>query len=92
MEAETIEEEFFDNISEQQAIDMLAAIEAKSSHHITSDHMKGLHEIKKDHPGIKKRIIVCLEKSPRLADDGIEVLPYKIFVKKLWTGELFSPL
>ena len=70
--------------------DMLAAIEAKGSSKVTSDHMRGLREIKKDHPRLKKRIIVCLEKTPRLTEDGIEVLPYKIFSKKLWTGELFS--
>ena len=68
--------------------DMLAAVEAKGSSKITSDHMKGLREIKKDHPELKKRIVVCLEKNPRLTEDGIEILPYKIFVKKLWTGEL----
>ena len=70
--------------------DMLAAIEAKGSSKITSDHMKGLREIKKDHPKLKKRIIVCLEKTPRLTEDGIEILPHKIFVKKLWAGELVS--
>lgn len=70
--------------------DMLAVIEAKGSSKITSDHMKGLREIKKDHPKLKKRIIVCLEKTPRLTEDGIEILPYKVFVKKLWAGELAS--
>ena len=69
---------------------MLAAVEAKGSGRITSDHMKGLREIKKDHPKLKKRIIVCLEKNPRLTEDGIEILPYKVFVKKLWAEELFS--
>jgi len=70
--------------------DMLVAIEAKGSSKITSDHMKGLREIKKDQPKLKKRIIVCLEKTPRLTEDGIEILPYKVFVKKLWAGELVS--
>lgn len=68
--------------------DMLTAIEAKGSGKITSDHMKGLREIKKDHPKLKKRTIVCLEKTPRLTEDGIEILPYKVFVKKLWAGEV----
>ncbi len=70
--------------------DMLVAIEAKGSSKITSDHMKGLREIKKDHPKLKKRIVVCLEKTPRLTEDGIEILPYKVFIKKLWAGELIS--
>lgn len=67
---------------------MQIAIEAKASSKITSDHMKGLREIKKDQHGLKRRIIVSLEKIPRLTEDGIEVLPHEIFVKKLWAGEL----
>ena len=70
--------------------DMLVAIEAKGSSKITSDHLKGLREIKKDHPKLKKRIIVCLEKTPRLTEDGIEILPHKVFVKKLWANELIK--
>lgn len=68
--------------------DMKIAIEAKASSKITSDHMKGLREIKKDQPGLRRRIIVSLEKMPRLTEDGIEILPYEVFVKKLWAGAL----
>lgn len=70
--------------------DMDVAIEVKGSGKITSDHLKGLREIKKDHPRLKKRIVVCLEKTPRLTEDGIEILPYKVFVKKLWANKLIS--
>lgn len=70
--------------------DMLVAIEAKGSSKITSDHLKGLREIKKDHPKIQKRIVVCLEKTPRLTEDGIEILPYEVFIKKLWANELIK--
>ena len=74
----------------ERGIVACASYEAKGIGKITSDHMKGLREIKKDHPKLKKRIIVWLEKTPRLTEDDIEILPYKVFVKKLWAGELIS--
>ena len=37
---------------------------------------------------VKKKVLVCLEKEPRRLAQGIEVLPWKIFLEKLWAGEL----
>ena len=68
--------------------DMELAIEAKSSAKITSDHLHGLREIVKDHPKIKKRILVSLEKRARTTEDGIDILPYPLFVQRLWSGQL----
>lgn len=64
--------------------DMKIAIEAKSVEKVTSDHTKGLHQLKKDHPEIKTRILVCLEKKVRQTADGVLILPYKDFIRKLW--------
>lgn len=63
---------------------MEQAIETKASAHITADHLKGLRELKKDYPHIQKRWVVSLEKAPRLTEDGIEILPYTHFAKRLW--------
>jgi predicted AAA+ superfamily ATPase len=68
--------------------DMEIAIEAKSSDKVTSDHLKNLKELKKDFPKIKSRIVVSMEKQIRTTDDGITILPYQEFIKRLWGGEI----
>lgn len=70
--------------------DMEMAIEAKSSPKITSDHLRGLREIIKDHPRIKRRILVSLESRPRKTEDGIDIMPYSLFVQQLWANELIK--
>lgn len=68
---------------------MLTAIEVKSSSRIHSEHLKGLRELKVDHPNVKKRFVVCTESTARQTEDGIRILPYMDFCQKLWAGELF---
>ena len=41
-----------------------------------------------DHPGVGRRIVVCLEPRPRRTEDGIDILPAEVFVHRLWEGEL----
>ena len=66
--------------------DMEIAIEAKASPKITSDYLRNLREIIKDHPKLKRRIVVSLEERPRKTEDGIEILPYSVFTEALWSG------
>jgi predicted AAA+ superfamily ATPase len=68
--------------------DMEIAIEAKSATRITTNHLRGLQELLKDHREVKRRIVVCLESRPRKTQDGIEILPYALFAEQLWNGEL----
>ena len=70
--------------------DLECAIEAKASPKIGNDHLKGLRELKTEHPSVKRRIVVCLEKRTRLTSDGILILPVKEFTKRLWDGSLTS--
>ncbi len=70
--------------------DMELAIEAKSSTKITKDHLNGLRELVKDHPKVKRRVVVSLESRSRRTDDGIEIMPYKEFVQLLWSGKLIN--
>lgn len=67
----------------------LLACEAKASSRITSDHLRGLREFKKDFPKTKKALVVSLEESSRLTEDNILILSVQDFVKRLWDGELF---
>jgi predicted AAA+ superfamily ATPase len=68
--------------------DMELAIEAKSSNKIVSDHLYGLREIIKDHPKLKRRILVSLETRSRKTADGIEIMSYSDFTQMLWSGAL----
>ena len=70
--------------------DMELAIETKSSPRIHSDHLRGLREIIKDHPELKRRIVVSLEERARKTEDGIEILPYSVFIKQLWAGVIIK--
>jgi len=68
--------------------DMECAIEVKGTDRIKKDELKGLRELVKDHPAVKRRIIVSLVDVSRLADDGIEILNYQDFVRLLWSDGL----
>ncbi len=68
--------------------DMDVAIEAKATAKVHKDHLLGLRSLKDEFPEIKHRIVVCLEESRRLTDDGILILPFAEFVKELWLNNL----
>ena len=79
---------------------MEVAIEAKVSKRISFQDLKGLRELKKEYPSLKKRFVVCLEPQARIVmeskstvnqskTDGIEILPYSLFTKRLWSNKLF---
>ena len=63
--------------------DMRLAVEAKATTRVTSDHLKGLRQLGVDHPGTR-RWLVCLEAKPRVTEDGIEILPYRVFAERVW--------
>ena len=68
--------------------DMRLAVEAKSSARIASRHLRGLRALVDEHPEVGRRIVVCLEPRARRTDDGIDVLPAEVFVRRLWSGDL----
>ena len=67
---------------------MRVAIEAKASHKITSDHLRGLRHLVHDHPAVARRIVVCLEERARKTADGIEIVPALSFARALAAGDL----
>jgi predicted AAA+ superfamily ATPase len=69
--------------------DMQLAVEAKAAARITSDHLKGLRHLARDHPRVDRRLVVCLEPRARRTDDGIEILPATTFIRRLESGDLF---
>ena len=70
--------------------DMRCAIEAKAVVRVTSDHLKGLRQLVVDQPGVRRRIVASLEPSPRVTEDGIEILPWRVFLDRLWSGEFWG--
>lgn len=68
--------------------DMRVAIEAKSTERTRSDHFKGLRRLVVDYPHVKRRIVVCREPRARKTGDGIEIIPAKAFVERLWDGDI----
>ncbi len=66
-----------------------AAVEAKATPRVHRDHLKGLRELERDHPGVGRRLVVSLDPVPRRTEDGIDILPAARFVEELWAGAVF---
>jgi predicted AAA+ superfamily ATPase len=64
------------------------AIEVKGSQQINSRHLKGLKSFAEEY-SVKKLILVSNDPIPRQMDQ-ITALPWKIFLDKLWAGEIIS--
>lgn len=60
------------------------AIEVKGSKNVNSSHLKGLKAFMEEYQ-VKKALVVCNEPLPRIVD-GIEILPYSVFLERLWAG------
>jgi len=70
------------------ADDVRVAIEAKATPRAHADHLKGLRELVRDHPRAGRRVIVSLDARPRRTEDGIDILPARLFAQQLWEGKL----
>ena len=66
-------------------IENKVAIEVKTSKNITNKELKGLRAFM-DENAVKDYIIVCRELFERTMDDGIRIMPWKVFLDRLWDG------
>lgn len=64
------------------------AIEIKSSDNINERHLKGLKSFNEEYK-VKHSILVCNEPLARKHQD-IWILPWKVFLDKLWAGEFME--
>ncbi|MFN8206628.1 MAG: DUF4143 domain-containing protein [Bacteroidales bacterium] len=62
------------------------AIEVKSTTEANNRHTKGLKYFSEEYPSAQL-LLVCNEKHPRQAGN-ITILPWQLFLEKLWTGKL----
>ncbi|MCK4727635.1 MAG: DUF4143 domain-containing protein, partial [Desulfobacterales bacterium] len=64
------------------------AIEVKSTELAHTTHLKGLRRFKEEYSA-RRSILVSLDAKPRMTEDGIEILPWQIFLERLWAGEIY---
>lgn len=62
------------------------AIEIKATEHVNSSDLKGLNALMADQK-VGKALVVSLDKTKRLIDNRILVLPWQDFCQELWTGQ-----
>ena len=64
-------------------------IEVKGAARVAARDYKGLVALAEEVP-LKRRIVICRERLPRLADDGTEIMSPGYFLKALWSGEILE--
>jgi len=62
------------------------AIEIKGSARVHDGDLRSLAALKEDGP-VRRCVIVCLEDELRRLFRGLEVLPWRLFLQRLWAGE-----
>lgn len=67
--------------------DAEVAVAIKSTERADDRHLKGLREFRREFGG-GRCILVTRDPKPRASDDGIEILPWPVFLERLWAGEL----
>jgi len=67
--------------------DMVAAIEVKGTARVSDAHLRGLRALADAH-ALKHKMVVSLEPEPRSVASGIDILPWQVFLERLWAGEL----
>ena len=62
------------------------AIEVKATQHVTQKHLRGLNYLKEENK-LDMYYLISQDPIPRKID-GIHVLPWEVFIKKLWDGDI----
>ncbi len=63
------------------------AIEVKGSNQVERKDLRGLKAFADDHKP-RHSILVCTEPDERLTDNGIRILPWSLFLERLWAGKI----
>lgn len=67
--------------------DMETAIEVKGARRVHDGDLGGMRALRDSHH-VKRSLVVCLEKEPRVLDSGLEIVPWPLFLDRLWAGDL----
>jgi predicted AAA+ superfamily ATPase len=64
------------------------AIEVKATEQASDRHLRGLRAFTEEY-NVKKAILISNDPLPRLVGN-IHILPWKIFLDRLWAGEIIN--
>jgi predicted AAA+ superfamily ATPase len=67
--------------------DAEVAVEVKASERPTTDHLKGLRAWREEHPR-SRCLLVCRVPRGRRTEDGIDIIPWREFLERLWRHEI----
>lgn len=67
------------------------AIEVKGKDRVRSHDARHLLQFRKDYPAVRELLLVCCESETRVTDEGVVILPWREFLKRLWSGSIYSP-
>jgi len=62
------------------------AIEVKSTEMVVEGHLKGLKALREE--GLVKKSVVVSQDPEKRVLDGVEILPWKVFLQQLWSDQL----
>jgi predicted AAA+ superfamily ATPase len=65
--------------------DMKLALEVKGTQKVNSSHTREMRALLEEHT-VENAVILSQDKEPRKLDSHIQVLPWQIFLEKLWAG------
>ena len=68
--------------------DRQVAIEVKGTEQVVAHHLKGLKAFREEYK-IQQAIVISQDPKPRIMD-GISILPWEDFLKRLWGGNIFK--
>jgi len=63
------------------------AAEVKATTTAADKHLRGLRAFREEYP-VRRAILVSLDPRPRTTDDGIDILPWEVFLQQFWNGEI----
>lgn len=52
--------------------------------------LRGLREVRRDHPATPRLVVVSPDAQPRRTEDGIDVLPALELARRPWSGDLIA--
>ena len=67
--------------------DGAVAVEVKSALFARDHDLRGLRAFRDEHKP-RRTILVSMDAKPRRTDDGIDILPWRVFLDELWAGAI----
>ena len=65
------------------------AVEVKGTRQAAEHHLRGLRAFREEFT-TRHSILVSRDPNPRTTGDGIEILPWRVFLERLWRNELMA--